>query len=343
MKSILISVLLLVNVGSEETINLGYDFATNAVAQLVQNEDGVIWGVTSSSVDALPTIAGVYAVSSTDEGKTWDTTTITTDWWRWGIDIAAVTATTAYAITMNEDTLDLYRCADRQWKTVSAKTTQVDRPLSVHFFNASTGIVIGRHGREIDRKWQMSRTTDGGKTWKPATPMLAEPAKETIRMRNDRAVTSWGLSLWIGTSSGRILRTTDAGLTWTVCQPRLQGPITSLVATSPTRIIATTYVGTPPAVTQFASISRDAGASWSPLQLPAGLPPLVGLRVLDEEVLVTIPSTLSMTPLLRVTPDFGETRRLTNSDVSSVVVLDDDMVVCGTEITPGRGIVRIEW
>jgi hypothetical protein len=45
-----------------QDISVGLDIQTNAVVQLERGFDGSIWGITSSSMDLLPTVAGVFVL-----------------------------------------------------------------------------------------------------------------------------------------------------------------------------------------------------------------------------------------------------------------------------------------
>ncbi|MCX6141417.1 MAG: hypothetical protein NTX15_11440 [Candidatus Kapabacteria bacterium] len=188
-KSIGILMLSIVITGSaiaHEEIDLGLDFQMNSIAQIERAFDGALWGLTSTTQETMPTVAGVYTFVSTNNGLRWDSGCVTPSWWRWGQEIAAISAKEAWVITVREDTTELQRTTDggKTWLRMSANLTRISRPSSIQFFSAKVGFILGQEGRAIERKWVVSRTTDGGTTWNTSTPMLAEPASEMSAERN---------------------------------------------------------------------------------------------------------------------------------------------------------------
>jgi photosystem II stability/assembly factor-like uncharacterized protein len=323
---------------SAQVVDLKMDFQTNSIMQLSQAQDGAIWGITSSNIDRLPTIAGVWAIRSTDGGKKWESSAITEDWWRWGVDICAVSASTAWALTKREDTVELYRTTDggKHWLVMDPLTLGLDRPVNVHFFSSKVGVVIGTQGRRIERKWVAARTTDGGATWTQSLPLLAEPPTEDLASLNDRSAAWDGALLYVPMNAGRVLFTTDEGKTWQF----MASPLGRLAG------LTVEYNGkAAPSLRLFAnrddqtvkSLATTDGTSWKDAPVRANLTRLSGVRTLANGHLVTVPRALYNTPCVDV--DTGE--RLGVPDGADALLPLKDGLLCGQEVMPGQGLIRI--
>lgn len=336
----LCSVLLVVTSGTRafsEEIDLGIDFQMNAIAQIERAFDGTIWGLSSTTQETMPTVAGVYAFVSSNGAK-WDSVCVTPNWWRWGVDIAPISAKEAWVIMQREDTTELYRTVNggKKWSMILPAQVKVKNPHFIHFFTPSVGIIIGQEGRTIERKWMVSRTTDGGTTWNTTIPMLAEPATEEPTERNDRSVWVEGGEIYIGMSSGRVMATQDSGKTWRFIRVPLGGSISSIarIAENKLLVVHTTRTGSMRQAT-----TTDNGASWNTLVLfPVDVPPLHGLRKSADGSIVTIPNEYTKTPLTKIAGDLSSARILSALAGYSVLEQPDKTYLVGAEIVPGQGV-----
>ncbi len=338
----LLPILFLTTISSGQVINLKMDFQTNSVMQLDRAEDGTIWGITSSNIDRLPTIAGVWAVRSTDEGKSWDTSCVTADWWRWGVDVCAVSAQTAWVVTMREDTVELRQTTNggKSWAVIRPEAVGLDRPVNVHFFDAKHGTVLGTQGRRIERKWVVARTTDGGATWTQSLPMLAEPPTESLADLNDRSV-SWNDDhLYVAMNSGRILQSTDRGVSWRflVCPLR---PITGLIvqtADAASKGASTLRVYSTGSNGVVQSMETTTGDQWTNVAVPPTLHHVYGLRQLMNGRIVTIPRSLLSANMV----DVHTGMPLPAPPRCDGLLPTADGALLGQEVVWGQGIIRVQ-
>ncbi|MBK7032787.1 MAG: hypothetical protein IPH49_05900 [Ignavibacteria bacterium] len=320
-----------------EEIDLGIDFQMNAIAQIERAFDGTIWGLTSTTQETMPTVAGVYAFVSSN-GVKWDSTCVTPNWWRWGVDIAPISAKEAWVIMQREDTTELYRTVNggKKWSMVLPEQVRLKNPHFIHFFTPTIGIIIGQEGRTIERKWVVSRTTDGGSTWTTSTPMLAEPATEEPTERNDRSVCVAGGEVHIGMSSGRVMNTQDSGKTWRFMRVPLGGSISSIARITGRRLLV---VHTASTGQMRGATTNDQGDTWNTLVLlPTDVPPLHGLRSCADGSIVTIPNEYTKTPLTKITGDLSSARILSALAGYSVLEQPDKTYLVGAEIVPGQGV-----
>jgi len=86
---------------------------------------------------------------------------------------------------------------------------QVPNAEAVHFFSASTGIVLSSSAVGATN-WSFYRSTDGGNSWQTIPGLPLKAAGESIQF-----FSSQGTHCWAATTQGHLLRTADAGLTWT--------------------------------------------------------------------------------------------------------------------------------
>ncbi|HLP29338.1 MAG TPA: hypothetical protein VK147_11910 [Candidatus Didemnitutus sp.] len=322
---------------TSEEIDLGIDFQMNAIAQIERAFDGSIWGLTSTTQETMPTVAGVYAFISTN-GVKWDSSCVTPNWWRWGVDIAPISAKEAWVIMQREDTTELYRTVNggKKWSMITPARVRVKSPHFIHFFSPTTGIIIGQEGRTIERKWIVSRTTDGGATWNTSIPMLAEPATEEPTERNDRSAWVEGGEVYLGMTSGRVMSSQDSGKTWRFIRVPLGGSISSIARIAESKLL---MVHTSMSGTMRQATTVDNGATWNTLVLfPVDVPPLHGLRKCADGSIVTIPNEYTKTPLTKITGDLSSARILSAQAGYSVLEQSDKTFLVGAEILPGQGV-----
>lgn len=321
-----------------QTIDLKLDFQMNSVMQLDVATDGTMWGITSSNADLMPTIAGVYAVYSTNSGVSWDTSCITPNWWRWGTDIAAQGALQAWAITTHVDTTELWRTTNggKRWELVNPGTLGLDRVMSIHFFTSAIGVAVGFSGRRIDRKWVVSRTTDGGTTWAQSIPFLAEPPTETLADVNDRSTAWKGGELCVGLSSGRILSTTNRGETWTM----ISSPLETVNG------IVIEHVASEHSIFAVQSGHKDGikamrttnGTAWTSVTLAPAVEKVAGLRSLPDGRVVTVPRSLMGIGCIDVRT--GASQSIPPGSDGLAIV--GSVLFAGRELLPGGGLQRVE-
>jgi len=326
---------------SAQPIDLRLDFQTNAVVQLERAFDGTLWGITASSMDRLPTLAGVYTVRSTDQGKTWDTSCVTPDWWRWGVQISPQSATTAWAFVLRDDVSDTLECyrtttGGASWIRIDPMDVGLARLFSVTFFSEAVGVAIGSTGRAVTSKWVVSRTTDGGRTWALGRDMQAF-LNEKIAQRNDRALGRHGSTLAVGMTTGRVLISRDSGASWSFSITPIRGPISAVACTPDggVLVVQTTSSG-------VSTAFRTAdGSLWTPQSLPAGVNNVRGLRVLSDGSFATIPNDVESSALTLITADLQRAVPLKNSGCFGVVELNGGQLLTGTETVPGGGLLRL--
>lgn len=339
--NLLLFILITASAFAHEEIDLGLDFQMNSIAQLERAFDGALWGLSSTTQETMPTVAGVYTFLSTNNGARWDSSCVTPSWWRWGQEIAAISAKEAWVITVREDTTELQRTSNggKSWSRVTASLTRISRPISIQFFSPKVGFILGQEGRAIERKWVVSRTSDGGVTWTTSIAMLAEPASEAPAERNSRSVWKEQGAIYIGMSSGRILYSLDSGLTWKFATTPVGGAVNSIGRISKGRLLA---VNTSSTGVMRQATSTDNGASWSIiLALPQDTPPLHGLRAAKDGSLLTIPNEYTKTALTRLSNDLSTAKILSTQPAYSVLEQADGTFLVGAEILPGQGIRKV--
>ncbi len=326
---------------SAQPIDLRLDFQTNAVVQLERAFDGTLWGITASSMDRLPTLAGVYTVRSTDMGQTWDTSCVTPDWWRWGVQIAPQSANTAWAFVLRDDVTDTLECyrtttGGASWVRIEPIDVGLARLFDVQFFSETVGVAIGSTGRAVTSKWVVSRTTDGGRTWTLGRDMQAF-LNEQIAQRNGRSISRNGGSLAVGMTTGRLLITSDSGASWSFAITPIRGPISAVTHTANGDLLA---VQTSSTGNSTAHRSAD-GSSWTLQALPVGLNNVRGLRLLKDGALATIPNDVEASGLSVITADLQRASSLKNSGCFGVIELPDGQLLTGTETVPRGGLLRL--
>ena len=327
---------------SAQMIDLGLDFQTNAIVQVERGFDGSIWGISGSSMDRLPTLAGVYTIRSTDGGTSWDTSSITQDWWRWGVELIPISKDICWAFTLRDDvndTLECFRTADggASWTRIEPMDVGLARLVDVEFFTPQIGVAIGSTGRSVTSKWVVSRTTDGGKTWELSRDMQAH-YNEKIAQRNDRATHRVGNTYIVGMTSGRLLITRDAGATWAFLTPPIGGAVSAVVDVKGMGVIAvrTTDDG------GFTSAVSADDATWTGARMPAGVRDIRGFRLLRDGSIATIPNDVQHAPLMILKSDLSSATTLKQHSCFGVLELDDATLLTGTELVPGQGLLRVQ-
>ncbi|MHC1736921.1 MAG: YCF48-related protein [Ignavibacteriaceae bacterium] len=131
-----------------------------------------------------------------------------------------------------------------------ATSTQSSNLYDAHFFNQSTGIVVGSNAT-------IYKTTDGGVTFTPVT----HPAATTVAF--------WGIHFYnanngfVAGSSGTLLKTTDAGTSWTAVATGITTTWNDVFSSDGLKIYLPTTSGN-------IHTSTDGGATWATVSSLAG-------------------------------------------------------------------------
>lgn len=162
------------------------------------------------------------------------------------------------------------------WKTTdggSTWTRQASAAFSdpasftklVYFWNANEGIAAGD---PVNGYFEIYRTTDGGSNWTriASTPALVPVASQEYTLTNQFTVS--GNSIWIETTSGRLLHSADKGATWSAYQT----PIIDFgggINGSDTGDVAFSDANNGLLLANFYELYRtqDAGATWAPVRV----------------------------------------------------------------------------
>lgn len=155
---------------------------------------------------------------------------------------------------------------------------RIPLPVPVDITSVVDASNIWALGQSGDGPWTAYRTSDGGSTWRASTIGSAEPGRVANFVYTDleRAVLITTESTG---SSAEVWRTTDGGASWgrdgqITCPARC----TAILASD----TSTFWILPKQEYEGSLLVSRDAGTSWSPAQLPSA-PPLNGLRFFTAE------------------------------------------------------------
>jgi len=324
-----------------QAVDLGLDHQTNAIVQFSAASDGTLWCITSSSMDRLPTLAGVHSVRSTNGGSTWEGTVITEDWWRWGIDIAPASKDQAWAVVMRDDVIDTIDCyrttnAGKVWHYVSPADVQLTQVNLVHFISPTNGYLFGVVGGSHTRKWMVVHTTDGGKTFTRVDSMLARIG-ETLFERNKRSVGLRGDEIWIGLSSGRIIIIDGKNNAARDVMAPLGGGISGIAQLSDGSMLVTRTKNDG----SVSAMKTKDGSSWDPVDLPAAVRNVHGFYAQPSGSILTIPSDVTLTPLVEISADLAKAAQRADHHRFGCIITSKGVILTGTELLPGGGMFRV--
>jgi subtilisin family serine protease/photosystem II stability/assembly factor-like uncharacterized protein len=164
---------------------------------------------------AMRGLAGTWAVGQTPSGRglvyrssgtVFDSTSITS------VPTTLAIASNAVVCVGTENGV-IWRTSNggNSWTSTNLGST-ITAADGLVFFDATTGICIGRPS---GGGWRLARTTDAGATWSVAASL---PSPLGTERTTHHAIASVGDTVWVGTSSGRVLRSTNRGTTWTAAQ-----------------------------------------------------------------------------------------------------------------------------
>ncbi len=162
---------------------------------------------------------------TTNGGTVWSTGVVDLGAGSANLEIAnihGVSATTAFASVFPKAAGAL----GGVWKTIDSGATWLRQASAtyndaasfanlVYFWDSNNGVTMGD---AIGGFFEIYTTTNGGANWvrTPSSPALVPLDPNDYGLTNQ--FTTFGNSIWIGTTFGRILKSTDKGLTWTVVQ-----------------------------------------------------------------------------------------------------------------------------
>ncbi len=211
---------------------------SSASAQWITQASG-----TKARLRGLSVVSGEVAWASgtggtflrtTDGGKTWRAGTVPGASALDFRDVHAVNADTAYLLSIGGGDLSrIFKTIDggTTWATLYVNQDPKGFLDAFAFWDADHGLALGD---QIDGRFVILTTEDGGKTWGPIPPEGMPPA-----LTGEGAFAASGTCLvvkgddyaWFGTGgakASRIFRSTDRGKTWTAHEtPVMAGSMTS--------------------------------------------------------------------------------------------------------------------
>ncbi len=198
-------------------------------------------------------------------------------------DIHAVDANTAYLLSIGEgEKSRIYKTTDagRSWTLQFTNHDPKGFLDGFAFWDAANGIAFGDPTSNIDGRFMIIRTTDGGSSWKtiPRENMPAALPGEAAFAASGTSIAVAGRDhVWIATggAAARVFHSSDRGLKWSVAAtPIVNGSpsagIFSIHALSPQNLVIAggDYQKEKEPGANFAT-SADAGRTWvSGPQLP---------------------------------------------------------------------------
>ena len=327
---------------SGQDIDLGLDYQTNAIVQLEQAPGGAIWGVSGSSIDRLPTVAGVFAVRSVDNGATWTTHMVTEDWWQWGADLVAIDKNRAYVLTLRadiEDTIRLFETTDAgaTWSLIDPTTFGMREVYALHFFDNQNAVAFGTMGRKVSRMWGASVSTDGGLTWTTGTPVV-QHRNEKLALRNGRATTANNTSFAVGMSSGRIFEISKSNASISVTPLPTPYSLAAISIDSSGSVVVLQQLSE----SEMSASKKLANGSWQSIELATGVAKIRGLKRLVTGEFVTIPWQHQGVGVQFLSDDLSAVAGSIQASGSSIVQTSPSTFVVGSELLSGKGLTRVE-
>ncbi len=144
------------------------------------------------------------------------------------------------------------------------------------FLDAQTAWVVFSQGEHIPMEASVWHTTDGGRTWTPAAPLLHQVVGDSVwaefSVLDARHIWILVRGVYVGAGTHfnhELFRTVDGGSSWTSLDGEISDDYTGMVFRDPqngVRTLQTTgaYAAAPPAF----DITSDGGATWENRELP---------------------------------------------------------------------------
>jgi photosystem II stability/assembly factor-like uncharacterized protein len=215
--------------------------------------------------------SGGTVVRTSDGGATWQRLTIPGAEKLDFRDVDAVSADTAYALSIGPgESSRIYKTIDagRTWTLQFTNTDPKAFFDAMAFFDANRGIAFSD---SVDGQLVILRTDNGGAAWTRVPAAGLPPALD-----NEGAFAASGTNVavmgrdhvWIGTSVSRVLRSTDGGRTWAAATtPVATGSSTGIFSiafrdTNHGIVVGGDYRKEAEAVDN-AAITSDGGKTWT--------------------------------------------------------------------------------
>jgi len=137
-------------------------------------------------------------------------------------DIEAIDRDTAYVLSIGPgDKSRIFKTENggRAWRLQFTNADPKAFYDAMAFWDARTGLAVGD---PVDGRFTIIRTTDGGSTWTPVSPLTvpeALPGDGAFAASGTCLVVEGRKNAWFGTGGGaraRVFRSNDMGLTWQV-------------------------------------------------------------------------------------------------------------------------------
>jgi photosystem II stability/assembly factor-like uncharacterized protein len=174
----------------------------------VVNKD-IVWAIADSTyVSPLPSNFSVKVLKTTNGGASWQVYDVAPATGRYGLDIYAVDATTAWIAVQKPSSStnnDVFKTTDGG-TTWTSKFNTYAASCYVRFFDAQNGFIWNRHA--------FARTTDGGNTWNPTTVTGWVNTEGFFLAGITNGCITIGDTIMAGTSTSRICMSPDRGTTW---------------------------------------------------------------------------------------------------------------------------------
>jgi photosystem II stability/assembly factor-like uncharacterized protein len=214
--------------------------------------------------------SGSTVLRTSDGGATWKPLTVTTDKLDFR-DVDAIDARTAYILSIgNGPSSRIYKTVDAGATWALQYTNQDPKGFldAMAFWDEQRGIVVGD---SVDGKFSILLTSDGGRTWSPATGLPPALPNEGAFAASGSNVFVLGNDAWFGTGAAaksRVLHSRDRGRTWTIADTPLKSGASTGIFSIAFRdathgiVVGGDYSKEAEAVDNVATTS-DGGATWT--------------------------------------------------------------------------------
>ena len=173
----------------------------------IVNKD-VVWAIADTTfVNPVPSTHSVKLLKTTNGGASWQVSSVAPAEGRYGLDIHAVDASTAWLAVqrIGSSGHSLLKTTDGG-VTWTEKFNTYAASLFVRFFDAQNGFIWNRHA--------FAKTTNGGDSWNPTTVAGWSNTEGFLTGSITNSCITIGDTIMGGTSTSRICMSPDRGTTW---------------------------------------------------------------------------------------------------------------------------------